>query len=74
LARRGIASPIGEGALGSGERDGVKAGSGTGNDRAVADANAVLSEETDLIAGEGIVAEGGDIGRRPVRAQCVQSP
>ena len=74
MARRCIASPVGEGAFGSGEGDGVKAGSGAGNDRAFADADAVLGEEFDLIARERIVAKGRDIGCRTARAQRVQRP
>ena len=73
-ARRRIASPIGEGALGAGEGDGVEAGPGAGDDRAVADADAVLCKEIDLLARERIVAEGRDIGRRPVGAQRMQGP
>ena len=61
LPRRRIVAPIGEGAFRAGQRDGVEPGTGARDDRAFADADAVRLEEGDLVAGEGIVAEGGDV-------------
>src|SRR4029453_13435760 len=57
LPCRRIAAPICEGPLGFLERNGVEAGVGAGDDRALGDPDAMLAEELDLAFRKRIVAE-----------------